>query len=102
MNSSSEGLTAYTVPAATTLRVFSAPRSSLAEYNLSLAQRTSGSFALVEDGQVLVLHGRIPPGANISNRTTNTVFGPTLVIRYMNGGLPITYLMTFADKWVYV
>ncbi|HYU06978.1 MAG TPA: hypothetical protein VEM77_07370 [Thermoplasmata archaeon] len=102
MNSTSAGLTAYAVPAGTTLRSFSASPSPVAEYNLSLSGWASGPFALIEDGQTLVLHGVIPPGANISNRTTNTVFGPTLVIRYVNTGQPITYLMTFADKWVYV
>ncbi len=69
-------------PAGTTLRALSPANATIGEYDFTEALWRTGFFALVAEGQTLVLHGRMPPGVISSNGTV----GFSLCIGYANGG----------------
>ena len=79
------GGTRYTVPAGATLEVVSATGGPIAEYEFASQAWWIGYSAAVEDGQVLILRGMIPPGEPATRGSVGFLNGVTFSLVYWTG-----------------
>ena len=84
-----------------TVQVTGARGIVVARENLSSGIWTDGYFVLVQTGQVLVVHGNLPPGTDYVHNGADTFRGPGLVIQFSNAGQPFTMLYPIQGNWVY-
>jgi len=75
----------YAVPAGTTLRVVSSTQGTVAEYEFPSQTWWMGAAAAVEDQQVLMLHGMIPPGEAVIQRSVGSFHGVGFFLVYSTG-----------------
>src|SRR5207302_11459502 len=69
----------------TTLRVVSSTQGTVAEYEFPSQTWWMGAAAAVEDQQVLMLHGMIPPGEAVIQRSVGSFHGVGFFLVYSTG-----------------